>query len=57
MYWQGNLYIYYIDNGCPQCGNTDFNKMDITRRTCGYLGKNNFNQGRIQEIKERVLHL
>ena len=35
----------------------DFNNMDITRRTCGYLGKNNFNQGRIQEIKERVLHL
>ena len=51
-----SIYLY-IDNGCPQCGNTDFNNMDITRRTCGYLGKNNFNQGRIQEIKERVLHL
>ena len=60
--YSGEIEIVKNDYGkyiwkCPSCGNTDFNKMDITRRTCGYLGKNNFNQGRIQEIKERVLHL
>ena len=42
---------------CPNCGNTDQNKMNVTRRTCGYLGTNYWNQGRTQEIKERVLHL
>lgn len=42
---------------CPNCGNRDQNKMNITRRTCGYLGTNYWNQGRTQEIKERVLHL
>ena len=42
---------------CPNCGNRDRNKMNIARRTCGYLGVNDFNQGRTQEIKERVLHL
>lgn len=42
---------------CPRCGNTDKNKMSITRRTCGYLGQNYWNQGRTQEIKERVLHI
>ena len=42
---------------CPQCGNRDQDKMNVTRRTCGYLGSNFWNQGRTQEIKERVLHL
>lgn len=42
---------------CPQCGNTDQSKMSVARRTCGYIGTNFWNQGRTQEIKERVLHV
>lgn len=42
---------------CPQCGNTDQSKMSVARRTCGYIGTNFWNQGRTQEIKERVLHI
>ena len=42
---------------CPNCGNTDKNKMNVARRTCGYIGTQFWNQGRTQEIKERVLHL
>lgn len=42
---------------CPQCKNRDTNKMNVTRRTCGYIGTNYWNQGRTQEINERVLHL
>ena len=42
---------------CPNCGNTDQNKMNVARRTCGYIGTQLWNQGRTQEIKERVLHL
>ena len=42
---------------CPNCGNTDRNKMNIARRTCGYIGVNDYNQGRTQEIKERYVHL
>ena len=42
---------------CPNCGNKDKNKMNVCRRTCGYLGENFWNLGRTQEIKERVLHL
>lgn len=42
---------------CPQCGNRDKNKMSVARRTCGYIGTNFWNQGRTQEIKERVLHV
>ena len=42
---------------CPNCGNTDQNKMNVARRTCGYIGTQYWNQGRTQEIKERVLHL
>ena len=42
---------------CPSCGNTDQNKMNVARRTCGYIGTQFWNQGRTQEIKERVLHL
>jgi ribonucleoside-triphosphate reductase len=42
---------------CPQCGNKDHAKMNVTRRTCGYLGENFWNEGKTQEIKSRVLHL
>ncbi len=42
---------------CPDCGNTDQDKMNVARRTCGYIGTQFWNQGRTQEIKERVLHL
>ena len=42
---------------CPNCGNRDEGKMNVVRRTCGYLGSNFWNQGRTQEIAERVLHL
>lgn len=50
------------DNGklvweCPVCGNRDQSKMNVARRTCGYIGTNFWNQGRTQEISERVLHL
>ena len=42
---------------CPKCGNTDQSRMNVARRTCGYIGSQFWNQGRTQEIKERVLHL
>lgn len=42
---------------CPNCGNIDQSKMNVARRTCGYIGTNFWNQGRTQEIKDRVLHL
>ncbi|MFR4808132.1 MAG: anaerobic ribonucleoside-triphosphate reductase [Peptostreptococcus anaerobius] len=42
---------------CPKCGNTKQDKMTVVRRTCGYIGSNFWNQGRTQEIDERVLHL
>jgi len=42
---------------CPNCGNTDQSKMNVARRTCGYIGTQYWNQGRTQEIKDRVLHL
>ena len=42
---------------CPQCGNKDHNKMNVVRRTCGYLGENFWNVGKTKEIKSRVLHL
>ena len=42
---------------CPNCGNTDQSKMNVARRTCGYIGTQFWNQGRTQEIRERVLHL
>ena len=42
---------------CPQCGNRDETKLNVVRRTCGYLGSNFWNQGRTQELKDRVLHL
>ena len=42
---------------CPHCGNQDQNKLNVARRTCGYIGTQFWNQGRTQEIKDRVLHL
>lgn len=42
---------------CPNCKNRDLHLMNIARRTCGYIGLNDFNQGRLQDIKDRVLHL
>ena len=50
------------DNGklvweCPKCGNRDQSKMNVARRTCGYIGSNFWNQGRTQEIRDRVVHL
>ena len=42
---------------CPKCGNTDQARMNVARRTCGYIGTQYWNQGRTQEIRDRVLHL
>ena len=42
---------------CPQCHNKDHNKMNVTRRTCGYLGENFWNVGKTKEINSRVLHI
>ena len=60
--WDQEIKIVENDKGeliwqCPNCGNTDQNKMNVARRTCGYIGSNFWNFGRTQEIKERVLHL
>ena len=59
--WDGEIQIAE-ENGkliwkCPQCGNTDQDKMNVARRTCGYIGTQFWNQGRTQEIRDRVLHL
>lgn len=59
--WDGEIEI--VEEGdklmwrCPQCGNMDQNKMNVARRTCGYIGSQFWNQGRTQEIRERVMHL
>ena len=42
---------------CPQCGNKDHSKMNVVRRTCGYLGENFWNEGKTKEIRSRVIHL
>ncbi len=59
--WDGEINIEEHDGKllwkCPQCGNTDQDTMNVARRTCGYIGTQFWNQGRTQEIKERVLHL
>ncbi len=60
--YDGEIKIEKDDEGkliwkCPKCGNTDQAKMNVARRTCGYIGTQFWNQGRTQEIKERVLHL
>ena len=60
--YDGEIEIQEDEDGklvwtCPKCGNRDQNKMNVARRTCGYIGTQFWNQGRTQEIKERVLHL
>ena len=60
--FDGEIEVIKDDHGkliwrCPKCGNTDQAKMNVARRTCGYIGTQYWNQGRTQEIKERVLHL
>ena len=59
--WDGEIEIAEEDGKlvwrCPKCGNIDQSKMNVARRTCGYIGTQFWNQGRTQEIKERVMHL
>lgn len=60
--YDGEIKIVTDENGkliwqCPKCGNTDQDTMNVARRTCGYIGTQYWNQGRTQEIKDRVLHL
>ena len=60
--FDGEIEIVKDENGkllwrCPKCGNMDESKMNVARRTCGYIGSQFWNQGRTQEIRERVLHL
>ena len=60
--FDGEIQIIKDDDGkliweCPNCGNRDEKKLNVARRTCGYIGSNFWNQGRTQEIKERVIHL
>ena len=60
--YDGEIKIVEDENGkliweCPNCKNHDQDKMNVARRTCGYIGTNYWNQGRTEEIKERVLHL
>lgn len=60
--YDGEISIYTDEHGklgwkCPNCGNIDQSKMSVARRTCGYIGTQYWNQGRTQEIKERVLHI
>lgn len=60
--YDGEIKIEEDDKGkliwkCPNCGNTDQNKMSVCRRTCGYIGTQFWNQGRTQEIRDRVLHV
>ena len=59
--WDGEIQIVEVDGKlmwkCPQCGNMDQSKMNVARRTCGYIGSQFWNQGRTQEIRDRVLHL
>ena len=60
--YDGEIQIEENENGkliwkCPNCGNTDENKMNVARRTCGYIGTQFWNQGRTEEIRDRVLHL
>ena len=60
--YDGEIQIVTTEDGklvweCPHCGNRDQDKLNVARRTCGYIGTQFWNQGRTQEIKERVLHL
>lgn len=59
--YTGEIEIVKKDNKliwrCPNCGNEDFSKMNVARRVCGYISTNDMNQGRMNEIEERVMHL
>ena len=59
--FDGEIQIEELDGKliwkCPVCGNTDQNKMNVARRTCGYIGTQFWNQGRTEEIRDRVLHV
>ena len=60
--YDGEIIIKVNDEGkhyleCPQCGNTDESKMNVARRVCGYISTNGFNEGRLDEIANRVIHL
>ena len=60
--YSGEIRIVEDESGklvweCPNCGNRDQNMMSVARRTCGYIGTQFWNQGRTQEIRDRVLHL
>ena len=59
--WDGEIKLVErdgkLDWECPQCGNRDHAKMNVARRTCGYIGSNFWNFGRTEEIRDRVLHL
>ncbi|MCR4890725.1 MAG: anaerobic ribonucleoside-triphosphate reductase [Lachnospiraceae bacterium] len=60
--YDGEIKVVTDENGklvweCPNCGNRDQNQMNVARRTCGYIGTNFWNQGRTQEIRERVMHI
>lgn len=60
--YDGEIQIVEDENGhldweCPRCGNRDHNTLTVCRRTCGYLGTQFWNQGRTEEIRDRVLHL
>ena len=60
--YDGEIQIQENENGklywkCPNCGNTDQSKMNVARRTCGYIGTQYWNQGRTQELRERFVHL
>lgn len=60
--YDGEIEIIDTDDGklgwrCPNCGNTDQTKMNVARRTCGYIGSQFWNQGRTQEIRDRYVHL
>ena len=60
--YNGEIRIVTDEDGkliweCPNCGNRNQDKMNVARRTCGYIGTQFWNQGRTQEIKDRVLHL
>ena len=60
--YDGEIFAVEDEDGklvwtCPNCGNRDQSKLNVARRTCGYIGTQFWNQGRTQEIKERVLHL
>ena len=60
--YDGEIQIIEDENGkliweCPNCGNRDKDRLNVARRTCGYIGTQWWNQGRTQEIRDRVLHL